>query len=149
VIAGEGPQYRPLQDLARQLGVADAVRLLGVRRDVELLLPAFDVFCLPSLCEGIPLALLEAMAAGVPAVAAATGGIPEAARPERDALLVDGKPAGDTYVDRFTAAVERLLTDPACRHRLTESARLRVRSEFDIETVCRRYREILADAARG
>jgi glycosyltransferase involved in cell wall biosynthesis len=149
VIAGEGPQRRPLEVLARQLGVADAVRLVGARRDVEELLPAFDVFALPSLCEGIPLALLEAMAAGIPVVAAATGGIPEAARAEQDALLVDGEPIGESYVERFTAAVERLLIDPACGRRLTESARLRVHSEFDIETVCRRYREILAEAAGG
>jgi glycosyltransferase involved in cell wall biosynthesis len=149
VLIGDGDEATTLAAVARDLGVGDAVHFVGTRRDVEELLPAFDVFCLPSVSEGIPLSLLEAMAAGVPVVAAATGGIPEAARAGEDALLVDGQPTGDDYADRFAAAVERLLLDRDCAQRLAASARRRVCDEFTIDSICRRYRDLLADASRG
>jgi glycosyltransferase involved in cell wall biosynthesis len=148
VVIGEGEHRSALEALARDVGVADAVRLVGMRRDVAQLLPAFDVFCLTSLSEGIPLSLLEAMAAGVPVVAAATGGIPEAAGSGTDALLVDGDPAGDDYVERFASAVDGVLLDRAGAQRRAASARQRVRSEFSIDAACRRYREILAGVCR-
>ena len=145
VLVGEGPERAALAALAQQLGVADAVHLLGLQRDIERILPAFDVFALPSRSEGIPLSLLEAMAARVPVVASAVGGIPEAARGGEEALLIDGVPSDDDdYAQRFTAAAERLLLEPATASRLVENAARRVRSEFAIEAVCERYRDILA-----
>src|SRR6185369_1529134 len=63
VLVGDGPERETLAALARRHDVAGAVHFLGLRRDVAQILPAFDVFCLPSQWEGIPLTLLEAMAA--------------------------------------------------------------------------------------
>ncbi len=77
VIVGDGPEKEALARLAGALGVGDRVNFLGKRRDVGRLLPAFDVFALASDTEGLPVALLEAMLAGVPVVATAVGGVPE------------------------------------------------------------------------
>ena len=134
------------------------MHFLGERRDVAQILPAFDVFCLTSLSEGIPLTLLEAMAARVPVVAVAAGGIPEVVRPEREALLVGGAPADGQRHPRspaapdaaqFAAAAQRLLGDAALRQRLTQGAVARVRADFAIDTVCGRYRQLLAGTVRG
>jgi len=155
VVVGDGPERSALEALARRLDVADRVRFLGESRNIETVLPAFDVFCLPSLAEGLPLTLLEAMAARVPIVAAAVGGIPEAVRPEREAVLVAGTPpdgrapltdAGLAYLDALSEAVLQLLRDPARRRRLAERAYERVAGAFSMDTVCRRYADILAAA---
>ncbi len=158
VLVGDGPERESLAALAGQLGVAGAVHFLGERRDVAHILPAFDVYCLTSLSEGIPLTLLEAMAARVPVVAVAAGGVPEVVRPEREALLVGSAPRdgaqrhpspGAPDAAEFAAAAQRLLGDPALRQRLTEHASARVRASFAIDAVCRRYRQLLVDATRG
>jgi glycosyltransferase involved in cell wall biosynthesis len=156
VVVGDGPERSALEALARRLEVADRVRFLGECRNIETVLPAFDVFCHASLAEGIPLTLLEAMAAHVPVVATAVGGIPEAARPDREAVLVAGTPpdgrapltdVGLSYVDELGEAVVQLLQDPARRRRLAERAYERVAELFSMDTVCRRYADILAAAS--
>jgi glycosyltransferase involved in cell wall biosynthesis len=87
--------------------------------------------------------VLEAMAARIPVVATAAGGIPEAVRADVDGLLVE-RPAD---VDDFAAAVQRMLDDPGLRHRLTENAFARVQETFALDSVCARYRSVLAGAA--
>jgi glycosyltransferase involved in cell wall biosynthesis len=77
-IVGEGTCRRALEDQAARLGMTDAVRFLGHRTDVRAILASADVFALPSRSEGLPLALVEAMAARVPCVATTVGGVPEA-----------------------------------------------------------------------
>ncbi len=142
VLVGDGPEQEALTALAQQLGITARVRFLGMRRDVGHVLPAFDVFCLSSVSEGIPLSMLEAMAARVPVVATRAGGIPEAVRHEREALLVDGNPAD------LAAALARVLADAALRRALTDSAFTRVATEFVLDAVCRRYAEVLESARR-
>ena len=78
VIAGEGELRGALEAQSRALGVADRVVFAGFRRDLDRLLPAFAVFCLSSRTEGLGTSVLDAMALGVPVVATAAGGIPEA-----------------------------------------------------------------------
>src|SRR6185312_3813810 len=75
VIAGDGPQRAELQRQIEQLGLAESVRLLGNREDVPELLAACDVFALSSIAEGMPVTLLEAMAANLPVVSTKVGGI--------------------------------------------------------------------------
>jgi colanic acid/amylovoran biosynthesis glycosyltransferase len=87
---------------------------------------AADVFCLPSLDEGIPVSIMEAMAVGTPVVATAVAGIPELALDDRTALVV---PAGN--VDRLVAALARMLDDPELVDRLRRAARERVESLHD------------------
>ena len=77
VLVGDGPERSALERRAEELGIAGRVRFLGERPDVEHLLPAMDVFVLSSREEGIPNALLEAMASGVPCVAPGVGDVPE------------------------------------------------------------------------
>src|SRR5262249_6732503 len=92
VFVGEGPEEGAIRAGARQLGLGDQVRFLGLRNDVPQLLRASDAFLLTSQNEGIPLTVLEAMAAGLPVVSTAAGGVGE--------LVIDGKtgllaPVGD------------------------------------------------------
>jgi L-malate glycosyltransferase len=158
VLIGDGSERAALEERARTLGIADRVRFMGRRRDVEAILPAFDVFCLSSLAEGVPLTLLEAMAARVPVVASAAGGIPEAVRGGREAILVAGTPpdgraaltdSGHDYVARFAAAVEQLLFDSEQCRRLAEQAYQRAADAFTLESVCRRYAATLEAVVRG
>src|SRR5262249_35819882 len=141
VLVGDGPDRLALERLAQELGVGDALRVFGLQRRVERILPALDVFALPSRSEGIPLALLEAMAAGVPVVAAAVGGVSEAVHCGSEAGLVEGSPDDPAC---FRVAVGHLLLGRAQAAPLAANAMRRVRDEFGIEAICRRYRDILA-----
>jgi L-malate glycosyltransferase len=88
LIVGGGPLDGALRDEAARLGIADACVFLGARSDVHDLIAAMDIFVLPSLDEGIPMALLEAMALGVPVVATAVGGVPEVVEDRVTGMLV-------------------------------------------------------------
>ena len=114
---------------AEGLGIASRVRLLGwlgpgQKQDA---LARATVFCLPSYAEGLPMALLEAMAAGRAVVATPVGGIPEVVIHEETGLLVA---AGDR--DGLQNALNRLLRDPALRQRLGAAAQAHIRSQFDV-----------------
>jgi glycosyltransferase involved in cell wall biosynthesis len=106
LIAGEGGLRERLTDAAAQLGVAGHVHFLGLRRDTPELLKAFDIFMLPSISEGLPMALLEAMAAGLPIIASEVGGVPTAVHHGVNGLLV--RPADPQAI---SDAVEALLTN--------------------------------------
>jgi glycosyltransferase involved in cell wall biosynthesis len=90
VLAGDGPERPALEALAARLGLGRRVTFLGHRDDPEAVLPAFDVFCLPSLAEGLPRSVLEAQACGVPVVASDVGGLGEAVCPHTGRLVVAG-----------------------------------------------------------
>ena len=118
VIAGEGSERAALAALAAAYGVADRVRLPGRETDIWRLYSATDIFALPSRFEGFPNALLEAMAAGVPSVAAdCPTGPREIIRDARDGLLVPPE-----KVDDLTAALSRLMGDADLRRRLGAEA---------------------------
>lgn len=78
VFVGDGPVRAQLEQLAEELALSERIHFLGHRDDLEGIYPAFDVFCLPSLSEGLPRTLLEAQASGIPVVATNVGGVPEA-----------------------------------------------------------------------
>jgi glycosyltransferase involved in cell wall biosynthesis len=92
VLVGEGPEREKIEREVRQRGLVGHVRLLGLRKDVPRLVQAADVFLLTSISEGIPLTLIEAMAAGLPVVSTRVGGVPEVVEDGRTGLLA---PAGD------------------------------------------------------
>jgi len=94
VIAGDGPLDHDLKALASRLGLGDACVFLGARRDVTGVMAAMDVFTLPSLNEGLPMAVLEAMALARPVVASNVGGLPEVIRHRVSGVLV---PPGDEH----------------------------------------------------
>jgi glycosyltransferase involved in cell wall biosynthesis len=144
-IAGSGPLHAELTAAAAPLG--DAVRFLGHRDDVPALLAAADLFVLPSLWEGQPLILQEALRAGRPIVATRTGGIPDLTG-EDGALLVAPNDPGE-----LAAAVRQVLTSDALAHRLAEGARARARllpSENDaVEAAVALYRRLTTVLERG
>jgi glycosyltransferase involved in cell wall biosynthesis len=92
-IAGDGSQRQALQAQAQARGVASRVHFLGLCTDMPALLPAFDVFCLPSRAEGLPLSVLEAQAAGIPVVASDVGALREALCPGVCRLVPAGEPS--------------------------------------------------------
>ncbi|MEZ4330516.1 MAG: glycosyltransferase [Myxococcota bacterium] len=138
-IAGRGEEEANLRRLMKDLAIESRVHLLGLRDDVVRLLAAADVFVQPSRSEGLPLAVLEAMAAGLPVVATRVGGMAEAIAEEETGLLV---PPGDS--ERLADALGRLLESTALRRRMGDSARRRAVSEFSVETMARRYAALYA-----
>ena len=93
LIVGEGSERDALAGLARDLGVASRVRLLGHRDDLEFVLPALDVFCLPSLGEGLPRVIMEAQAADIPIVASDVGSVHQIVDPATGRLVAPDNPA--------------------------------------------------------
>lgn len=117
VLVGSGPLEEDLRSQVRRDDLSAQVVFTGSRDDVQRLLPAFDVFALSSLHEGLPISLLEAMAAGVPTVATRVGGIPEAMTDGREGVLV-----APQDVDALAEAIGRLLDDPRLRARMGAAA---------------------------
>lgn len=125
VILGDGPQRHPLEERAQRLGISERVVFTGHRRDVPAVLETIDVFVCPSIQEGFPFSVLEAMRAGKPVVASRTGGVPELLRHGVDGLLVN---VGD--IPGLAAAISQLLQDRELRSRLGETGRTRVVRKF-------------------
>jgi glycosyltransferase involved in cell wall biosynthesis len=117
LLVGDGPLRESLEALARELGVADAVRFPGRQDDPRPWLQALDVYCQPSWGEGMGSVLLEAMACRVPVVATTAGGIPEVAADGSTARLV---PPRDPAA--LAAALVAALADPAGSRRRAEAA---------------------------
>jgi glycosyltransferase involved in cell wall biosynthesis len=127
-VAGEGGLLPALREQSRTLGVADRVRFLGQRADVPALLQGADVIALPSHREGLPNAVLEAMAASRPVVASTAPGNAAVVAPGVTGELV---PPGDGPA--LAAALERLLGDPELRARYGAAGRARVLTDFPLE----------------
>jgi glycosyltransferase involved in cell wall biosynthesis len=147
VIVGEGFLRQSLEELSRKLGIADKVMFLGYQRNVEELIADFDVFMMPSLTEGLSLALLEVMALGKPVVATEVGGNPEVIRSGINGILVPSKD------ERALAQeVAKLLSSPKEARELGIKARETVVNNFNAELMASRtldvYDEILRKAGR-
>jgi glycosyltransferase involved in cell wall biosynthesis len=146
-IAGDGELRADLEARAQRLGVAGAVRFLGSRRDLAAITAGGDIAVLSSDNEGIPLALIEAAAAGLPLVATDVGGVSEIVTPDTGLLVPGGDAAalGDALAD--------LAGDSTRRRRLGEEARERVRDRFGarrlLSDVDGLYRELLRNRGSG
>lgn len=144
VIVGDGPLRAELEAHAERLGLADRVTFTGLREDVRPYLGAFDLFLSSSQFEGLPLALLEAMAAERPVVVTAVGGVPEVVKDGVEGILV---PPGDPRA--LADAVLALLADRSRCERLASAARRRVVADFSVERMAREletlYGEVLGD----
>lgn len=143
IIAGGrgGESHAELLALVRDTGLEGRVHIVTHRDDVPDLLAAAEVFVMPSLWEGLPMAMLEAMTAGKAVVASATSGIPEAMVHRRQGLLV---PPGD--VPALAEALRVLLTDPVRRALLGAAAARRAQREFSVQLMATRY-ELLYNQA--
>lgn len=141
VLVGDGPLRADLERAVVTHGLADRVTFTGFRQDVRELLGGCDAVVLPSLYEGLPLSLIEAMAAGRPVVATRVGGVPELIRDGRDGLLV---PPGDAGA--LAQAMRALLDDPAGARTRAASARRRVQEHFSREAMLAGYEDVYARA---
>jgi glycosyltransferase involved in cell wall biosynthesis len=137
VIAGDGPERGELEAQAGALGVADRAIFAGHRADMPELLSECDLFVLPSLFEGLPLAVLEAMAAGKPVVATDVGGTAEAVLNGETGLIVPPRDAG-----ALAMAIRRVLDKPEWATAMGAAGRERARCEFSAETMVRRTTEV-------
>lgn len=143
-IAGEGHLKEDLQNRASKLGLAGKVEFLGRVQDMKPFYGSMDVLVLPSIStEGLPLVVLEAMAAALPIVATTVGGTPEAIRDGQDGLLV---PPRDPAA--LAEAIRRTLADGALRQRLGQNARRRVSANFSIARCANAVFELYRDSVR-
>jgi glycosyltransferase involved in cell wall biosynthesis/peptidoglycan/xylan/chitin deacetylase (PgdA/CDA1 family) len=142
VLAGDGPDRSALEAQARAAAIADRVAFLGFHPHVAELLPAFEIFALPSLTEGIPLALLEAMAAGIPCVATAVGGVPEVIENGRTGVLV---PADDP--EALATAIDSLLNDAGRRSAIGAAGREQVIREWSETAMAGAYAALYREDA--
>jgi glycosyltransferase involved in cell wall biosynthesis len=140
LMVGGGRRMDEVKALTASLGLAGQVHFLGNRRDVPDLLNALDIFVLPSYSEGVSLALLEAMAAGLPVIATAVGGLPEVVTDGETGLLIPPRDAG-----ALAAALARLLADPAWAQPLGAKARQHVRENYSLDRLGREINEIYGE----
>lgn len=142
--AGEGPLEQQLRARIAALGLEKVVFLLGQRDDIADLLAVADLFVLPSLFEGLPLAVLEAMAAGLPVVATQVCGLAETVVDSVTGRLV---PAQD--VAALTAAITQILGDPVIAARYGAAGRARYESDFGVDRMAREVAAIYDEVLRA
>jgi colanic acid/amylovoran biosynthesis glycosyltransferase len=145
-LVGDGPKRAELEALARRRGVSERVRFAGaVGQDaIRDHYRAADICCLPSLAEGLPVVLMEAMALEVPVISTRIMGIPELVEHDANGLLVT-----PGRLDELTEALERLIADPSLRRRLGRAGREKVVAEFDVDDSARQLRDVFERALAG
>lgn len=134
IIAGEGSQRTALEQQIDQLGLGETVRLLGDRQDVPALLAECDVFVLSSIAEGMPVTLMEAMAAGLPVVATDVGGVASVVEDGVTGTLV---PAGD--VRAMADALKTYAADATLRRRHGDAGYARAAHHFSLDAMVADY----------
>lgn len=128
IIIGDGPQRKELEEVAKKTSILDRTHFTGFQSDIESWLPAMDLFVLPSLTEGTPLALLEAMAEGIPVVASAVGGVPQVVQTGKNGILVSpGKP------EEIKNAIRLLFKDEALRNSFSREAEMTINLKYDVK----------------
>lgn len=140
IIVGDGPERGRLEAAADAHGIKERVIFTGQISEVQLFYAAADVFALPSHSEGSPNVLLEAMAANLPIVATAVGGVPEILEDNESALLV---PVNDAHA--MAAAIARVLTDQNLAERLTNNSAALIANQFTPEKYVRALVEIYSE----
>ncbi|MCI0564893.1 MAG: glycosyltransferase family 4 protein [Nitrososphaera sp.] len=140
LIVGDGPQRSELELLAQDLKIRERVIFAGFQEDIHRWLLCMDAFILPSLTEGTPMALLEAMAQGVPVIATAVGGVPEVIESGESGILVSaGKP------EAIAEAVLALYRDELTRNRIAENACYLIKTKYGIRPWMNRIERAYSD----
>src|SRR5262249_33566826 len=127
LLVGRGDLEVSLKEQAKRLGIEERVRFLGMRQDVPRLLAVMDMFVLPSLSEGLSMALLEAMASGKSVVATRVGGNPELVDHGKTGLLVNSEEAED-----LAGNLIKILNDRTMLHEFGRAGAERVRGHFGV-----------------
>ncbi len=144
LLVGDGPLAENLQKWIAKENLSDRIHLAGRRNDVPSLMRAAEIFVLPSLWEGLPNVVLEAMAAGIPVVASRVEGVSDLLVDDRTGLIVAPNSAPD-----LVEAIGRLLNDPQHSHQMGHSAQHFVHTEFAWDEVVAKYtalyRELLGE----
>ncbi|PJA45295.1 hypothetical protein CO174_03880 [Candidatus Uhrbacteria bacterium CG_4_9_14_3_um_filter_50_9] len=135
-IIGDGPELEHLTQEAIRLGLEDAVGFLGKQEGAAGLMRAFDVLVLPSLWEGMPNVIMEAMAQGIPVIATKVGGIPELVTPYVTGLLIEPEDA------QALAQAILTLNDQHLRERMGAAGRARIEQDFTLETMIERFNQL-------
>ncbi len=145
-VVGDGPDRAWLEGRAVELGIADRVEFVGFQSQAQVRgrLAETDVFVMSSFAEGVPVVLMEAMAAGVPPVATRIAGVAELVEHEHSGLLV---PPGD--VDALSDAMTRLIDDADLRNRFALAGRAKVEAEFDIHKEAGWLAEVMTTRIAG
>jgi len=138
VLVGDGAERQTLEKRATELGLADHIRFFGMRDDVAQLLIDFDLFVLPSRTEGLPLTVLEAMAAGLPIVATAVGGVPQALRHGKTGVLVPPEEP-----EALAQAIVRLAANGQHMAHLGDAARKEYEAHYAISRMVNAYEAIM------
>ena len=144
LVVGDGELRGELQRRVTALGLDQRVHFAGARRDLGNVLSAIDVFVMPSLWEGLPLSLVLAMGAGLPAIATRVAGIPEVIEHDVSGLLV---PPGDK--DQLGAALARVIGDGALRSRLGAAGRTFVRPRFGVDRYITSITDLYSDLLKA
>jgi glycosyltransferase involved in cell wall biosynthesis len=139
IILGRGELHDALNAEAAALGIQDRIHLLGYRDDASRWFGVMTVFALPSLSEGLPLSLLEAMAAGLPAVVTSVGGMPEVVQEGQTGFIV---PPRDT--EALSARLTVLLKDPPLANKMGLAGRRLVEARFSLNRMAEDYRDLYA-----
>ena len=137
LIIGQGPQQKELEDLAREEGIESKIILTGFQNEIETWFPSIDIFVLPSLTEGTPMALLEAMAYGIPVVASAVGGIPKIINSGKNGILVS-----PSEPEEIARAVSSICLKKDLYNRLSKMAKQTIKSKFNINEWANRIESV-------
>jgi len=140
LIVGEGAEEANIRRMIETLGIEKHVRLLGARRDIPRLLSACDIFTLSSTREGLPIAILEAMAAGLPVVSTDVGDVGMAVKDGVNGILV---PSGDS--ERYADAVMELLTDSDKRKEYGQKGRDLILEKYSLSAMVIRYEKLYTE----
>jgi glycosyltransferase involved in cell wall biosynthesis len=140
-IAGRGHLLAQLQAEVADLGIANQVEFLGLRDDIPQFLQGIDVFVLPSLSEGLPLSILEAMAAGKPVIATNVGGVSEVVQDRRTGFIVPPKdPEG------LANRILQVMADQSMAEALGRAGREKVERDFSLNTMTKQYEALYEEA---
>lgn len=137
MIVGDGPDRGAIEKMIVDLGLESRVTLAGERSDMPAIYAAMDIFVLPSLNEGLPMTVLEAMAASRPVIATRVGAIPSVIADGRTGLLVEPRDGAG-----LASAIARLTADPDLRSRLAREARLSVMQNYTADIMARKYADL-------
>jgi glycosyltransferase involved in cell wall biosynthesis len=143
VLIGDGPQKSMLEKITIGQNLNKHVIFAGFQSNVFDIFPGFDIFVLPSLTEGTPMALLEAMSYGIPTVASAVGGVPNIIKNRKSGVLVNpGK------VDELVEAIDSLITNPEYCDEISVAGKEIVRQKYGLRRWIRSIESIYNELAK-